>query len=49
MQNKYGLFLWMFDGLSAMPQILSKIDKIALVFRLSALSSIQDSRSTSRH
>jgi hypothetical protein len=44
MQNKYILFLTMFDALSSHerePQILSKIDKIALVFRISALSSIQ--------
>jgi hypothetical protein len=47
MQNKYDLFLRMFDALSIHkrePQILSKTDKSALVFRL--LSSIQVNNKT---
>jgi hypothetical protein len=49
MQNKYGLFLRMFDALSSNErelQILSKTDKFALVFRLSAQSSIHVNNKT---
>jgi hypothetical protein len=49
MQNKYGLFLRMFDALSSHegePQFLSKTDKFALVFKLFALSSIQFNNKT---